>query len=139
MISANIFTIDKITSDISAFIQDDMDNTQSSNVKLTLGSFTGTKYLAGVGPNIKLKISSTGKIDTDLKSEFISQGINQTIHRIYLQIDCEVNVLTPFTTSQENIKNQVLLAENVIIGQIPSSYYNLEGFDNAQDTLEMTK
>ena len=139
MINANILTIDKITSDIAAYIQEDLDNTKSSNVKLSLGSFTGIKYFAGVGPNINLQISSSGNIDTDLKSEFISQGINQTLHRIYLQIDCEVSILTPINTIQESIKNQVLLAENVIIGQIPSSYYNLEGFNSVQDTLETIK
>ena len=75
----------------------------------------------------------------DLKSEFISQGINQTLHRIYLQINCEVNILTPISDLHENITNQVLLAENMIIGQIPSSYYNLEGFEKPQDTLETIK
>ena len=80
-----------------------------------------------------------GNINTDLRSEFISQGINQTVHRIYLQIECEVNILTPINTLQESISNQVLLAENVIVGQIPSSYYNLEGFDTVQDTLETIK
>lgn len=139
MISANILNIDIITSNIAAYIQEELDDAKTSTVKMPLGSFTGTKYFSGIGPNISLKIASTGNIDTDLRSEFIAQGINQTIHRIYLQIDCEVSVLTPINTLQENIQNQVLLAENVIVGQIPSSYYNLEGFNNAQDTLEMTK
>ena len=139
MISANIFVIDKMTSDIAAYIQKGLDNTKNSKVKLALGSFTGLKYFSGVGPSIDLKVSSTGNINTDLKSEFVSQGINQTIHRIYLQIDCDVDILTPVNTIQESVSNQVLLAENVIIGQIPSSYYNLEGFDSVQDSLETMK
>lgn len=139
MISANILTIDEITSNISLYIQEALDNTEKETVNIPIGSFTGSKILAGTGPNIKIKISSTGKVDIELKSEFISQGINQTVHRIYLQIDCEVSVLTPFRSINENVSNQVLFAENVIIGEIPATYYNLEGIENMQDSLQVIK
>lgn len=62
-----------------------------------------------------------------LKSEFSSSGINQTLHRIYLQIECEVSILTPFRTIDEKIVNQVLIAEAVILGTTPNTYYNFEG------------
>ncbi len=137
MINANIFAIDEITSDIAIYIQEALENSETSEVKLSIGSFTGIKILSGTGPNIKIKLSSTGEVATDLRSEFVSQGINQTIHRIYLQIDCTVSILTPFKTIEENISNQVLLAENVIIGQIPSTYYNFEGTDSDQSKLEI--
>lgn len=79
-----------------------------------------------------------GDLDTDLRSEFTSAGINQTLHRIYLEIKCNVVILTPFETIEQKISNQVLLAEGVIVGEIPNSYYNLEGIskDNAIDIIE---
>ena len=67
-------------------------------MKLLFGSFTGFKLLAGKGPGVKITISSIGSVETDLKSEFISQGINQTLHRVYLQVKCYVSILTPFDT-----------------------------------------
>ena len=139
MIKANIFTIDLLTSDIASLIQEDIDNSKTSEVPISIGSFTGVKMLSGVGPSVKIKISSSGNVATDLRSEFIEKGINQTIHRIYLQIDCNVNILTPVKSIERNISNQVLLAENVIIGQIPSNYYNLEGIENMKETLETIK
>ena len=60
------------------------------------GSFTGINLLAGRGPGIKIRISSIGNVETDLRSEFTAQGINQTLHRIYLQVKCQVSILTPF-------------------------------------------
>lgn len=77
-------------------------------------------------------------METDLKSEFTSQGINQTLHRIYLNVKCRVNILTPFQDLEKEIINQVLLAENVIVGRIPNTYYNLEGINgsNALDIIE---
>ena len=101
------------------------------------GSFTGFKLLAGRGPGIKITISSIGDVETDLRSEFTAQGINQTLHRVYLQVKCNVNILTPFDNIEREITNQVLLVENLIVGNIPNSYYNLEGLDGNSDAMEL--
>lgn len=39
---------------------------------------------------------------------------------------------------EEEIANQVLIAEGVIVGDIPNAYYNLDGItkDNAIDIIE---
>lgn len=105
------------------------------------GSFTGVKLLAGRGPGINVIISSIGNVETDLRSEFTSKGINQTLHRVYLQVDCEVSILTPFKDLDKKISNQVLLLENVIVGQIPDTYYNIQGTsqDQAMEFVEWCK
>jgi len=95
--------------------------------------------LSGRGPGVKIRISSIGNIDTNLNSEFTSQGINQTLHRIYVDISCNVKVLTPFKDIERKITNKVLLAENVIVGNIPDTYYNLEGLNGTSDALEMVE
>ena len=81
-------------------------------------------------------MSTIGNLDTDLRSEFIDAGINQTLHKIYLQVECEVVILTPFDTIEEKITNQVLLAESVILGTTPNTYYNFEGTSEG-DELEI--
>jgi sporulation protein YunB len=93
--------------------------------------------LVGRGPGVKIQISPIGTAETELKSEFASQGINQTIHRIYLEVKVKVNILTPFYDIEKEITNQVLLVENVIVGRIPQNYYNLEGLDGTSDALEI--
>lgn len=138
MIKSNIFPINEIISSIPIKIQESINKEERNNIKIALGTFTGMKILAGRGPNVSVRISSIGNVETDLKSEFYSQGINQTLHRVYLQIKCEITILTPFNNIQEQVTNQVLIAENVIVGNIPSSYYNLEGMNNsnASDIIE---
>ncbi len=138
MIKSNVFPINEIISNIPVKIQEAINNEGRKNIKIALGTFTGIKLLAGRGPNVNVKISSIGNVETDLKSEFYSKGINQTLHRVYLQIKCEITILTPFNDIQEQINNQVLIAENVIVGHIPSSYYNLEGMNssNMSDIIE---
>lgn len=138
MIKSNITPINLIISDVAEKIQKRLDKVEKEQVGIRLGSFTGTKIFSGRGPIIPITLSTIGNVETDLRSEFKSAGINQTIHRIYLQIDCNVNILTPYTIFEEGISNQVLIAENIIVGKIPESYYNLEGLDksNAVDVIE---
>ena len=137
MINANILTINEITSNVSKYIQEAIDSTEKSKISVPLGSLFGVQFLSGEGPNINIDIASVGNIDTELRSEFIAQGINQTLHRIYLQVDCEVAILIPFETLNQEISNQVLLIENVIIGQIPDNYYSFEGIQDQTETLEV--
>ena len=138
MIKSNVIQINEIISDVAVKIQNSINERGKENIKITIGSFTGSKLLSGRGPGIPIKISSIGNVETDLRSEFSAQGINQTLHRVYLQVDCEVSVLTPYNTISEKVSNQVLLIENVIVGKIPNTYYNLDGIDssNVLDIIE---
>ena len=138
MIKSNVIQINEIISDVAVKIQNSINERGKENIKITIGSFTGSKLLSGRGPGIPIKISSIGNVETDLRSEFSAQGINQTLHRVYLQVDCEVSVLTPYNTISEKVSNQVLLIENVIVGKIPNTYYNLDGIDssNVLDIVE---
>ena len=137
MINANVLKINEVTSDIAINIQNRLDEKQKNSVYLAIGAITGISYLSGFGPRIRLNICSSGSVDTDLRSEFISQGVNQTMHRVYLDIKTNVNILTSFKTIQKTIENQVLIAENVIVGDIPSTYYNFKGSNGDEEALRL--
>lgn len=136
MIQMNMYRVNIIISDIAYYIQEEMKRPENASVLIPMGNLLGVDLLSGYGPNIKMKVVLLGNVETDLRSEFIAKGINQTLHRVYLQIDCPVQILSSYKTIEEKISNQFLLAENVIVGEIPSTYYNLESFENPQDTME---
>jgi len=136
MIQMNMYRVNIIISDIAYYIQEQMKKPENASVSIPIGNFLGIDLFSGYGPNIKMKVFLLGNVETDLRSEFIAKGINQTLHRVYLQIDCPVKIISSYKTMEENISNQFLLAENVILGEIPSTYYNLESFENAQDAME---
>lgn len=138
MIKSNIIPINEIISDVAVRIQEELDKESNTSFRIPLGSFTGSKLLSGIEPEIPFRMSSVGNVETDLRSEFSSAGVNQTLHRIYLQVECNVSILTPFNVIEKKIANQVLLAEAVIVGTVPETYYNLEGMtrDNTIDVIE---
>lgn len=126
MIQTNAKNVNEVISDIPNKIVEELEKQAESYISIHLGSVFGNKLLANLGPELKIKIENIGNVTTKLESEFSSQGINQTLHRIYLNLECEVTILTPYDSINEKIDNQVLIAESVIIGNIPASYYNIE-------------
>lgn len=136
MVESNIIIINEIISDVAVKIQEELEKVESQDLHIRLGSFTGSKLLSGRGPKVPIKISTIGDLETDFKSEFSAAGVNQTLHRLFLEVKCRVSVLTPFSTIDEHIVNQVILAENIIVGTTPNTYYNLEGIGEG-DVMEV--
>lgn len=138
LLKINTVKINMLASDIAYNIQQELYKAGDNQIKMPIGAITGLKYLAGFGPKIGISIYPLGSVVTDFKSEFKSAGINQTIHRLYLDVTCKVTIVTPYDKIEEEILNQVLMTELVIVGNIPETYYNLEGVnnDNILDVIE---
>ena len=99
--------------------------------------FLGISALSGISPNFKVAMERAGSVETQIDSEFTAVGINQTLHRIYLDLNCSISILTPFETVNRDVSTKVLLTETVIVGEVPSTYYNYDnlGFQDVLKTL----
>lgn len=137
IIKANIVPLNNMMSDLAEKVQNEFNKLEKTTIEIPVGSLTGSYMFSGIGPNIPIQVAIMGNIDTEVKSEFIEQGINQTLHRLYVILTCKMKILTPIKNFEREITNQVIIAEHVILGDIPDSYYNLEGMNNTQDTLNV--
>ena len=88
------------------------------------------------GPNINIKIVPAGSVSANFTSSFEGAGINQTIHRLYLDVNCDVSILTPYGNISSQISDKMLFAENIIVGDVPQAFYNLDGI-KASDTVNL--
>lgn len=137
IIKSNVAPINNMISDLTESIQNRFNEMEKNEIKIPLGNLFGGYYFAGVGPSIPAKVRTSGTLDTEVKSDFIAQGINQTLHRVYVNFECYVKIITPVKNFEKRITNQVIIAEHVIVGNIPDSYYNLEGIDSADEMLNV--
>ena len=137
IIRSNVVPINNLISDLTEGIQNRFNEMQNTEIKIPMGNLFGAYYFSAVGPIIPAKVILSGTLDTEIKSEFISKGINQTLHRIYVNFECYTKIITPIQNFEKKITNQVIIAEHVIVGNIPDTYYNLEGMNNVVDTLNM--
>lgn len=136
---ANVIEMNKISSRIGGLIQEKYSTLEDMYIKIPIGNFTGNELLAGSGPKIVVKIVPVGTVSTDYKTEFISTGINQTRHRVYLEIKSKMTIIAPFTNKTVEVVDNVNVAETVLIGNVPETFYNLEGISDlsTDDTMNM--
>ncbi len=137
IIRSNVVTINNMISDLTENIQKEFEQVGKQKITIPFGSLSGIYFLSGSGPEIPLDISVAGTVDTEIKSEFIAQGINQTLHRVYVNFECHMKIIIPLKSYTQEVTNQVIMAEHVIVGNIPDSYYNLEGIESNMDALNI--
>ena len=96
------------------------------------GNFTGNSLFSGIGPNIKIRVMPAGTVTTEFKTEFLSAGINQTRHRVYVSVVCHMRVVAPFASDNVVVDNSVTVAETILIGEVPSYYQGLPITENGK-------
>lgn len=97
-------------------------------VKVPLGAFTGIELFAGFGPEITFKVLSVGSVSSGFISSFSGAGINQTVHSVYLNVSAEVRVVLPAGAENVTAQTQVLVAETLIVGEVPDSFFGADLF-----------
>ena len=136
---ANVIEMNRIASEVSLAIQEKNNKLEATYVQIPIGNFTGNSLLAGMGPKIKVKIIPTGTVNVEFKTEFLSSGINQTRHRVFLEIKSKMGIVAPFVSKRVEVITELNVAETVLVGEVPETYYNLEGVSEVttDDTLNM--
>ena len=137
LVQVNTILMNNILDEISNSLQEKMNGMQEQYIYLPLGSIFGNDIISNIGPKIKIKILPVADFSVNFKSEFVENGINQTIHRIYIIIDCDITIITPINHVTSKANNSILIGEVVIVGDVPQTYYNMEGIESIKplDTL----
>lgn len=91
-------------------------------ISINLGAFSGISVLTGVGSPIEFDVKPYGEVLSAFRSEFVSAGINQTYHKLYLILSIKVNAVLPLQVVSVENSSEVLLCETLIVGKIPEVY-----------------
>lgn len=124
MIQANSPRINAIAREIANLAQANLDSLGVQEISIAVGTFTGLALLTGFGPDVTINIVPIGTANCDFVSYFQSAGINQTLHKIYLDVYADVNIITPIDEPTVQVKAEILVCENLIVGKIPDVYLN---------------
>ena len=90
-----------------------------TRMRVPLGNLLGGAVLSGRGPGIGFRVVTLGNPTATFSNEFSSAGINQTKHQIMLELAVHVNILVPGQETSKTITTQMLVAETVIVGDVP--------------------
>jgi sporulation protein YunB len=120
--------------DISKELQAQYAERKEDVYYVPLGVLLGNRILSQARPEIRLRIRLISVSNIDFKTEFESQGINQTKYKVHMELTSEVKVLAPFTEETFEVSTSVLIAEAIILGSVPGSYVNVP----EEDILDVT-
>ena len=125
-IETNAKQITHINNAINDRINEAFNKFDLQTVGVYLGSLTGINLLSGRGLKIPIKVVFKGIANSEIVSQIEEAGINQTLHRIRIRISARIaGFLTGFSTIV-TVNSDCLLAESLIVGQIPNSYTKFE-------------
>ena len=124
-ISGNMANINLLSADILSSVIASTDN-GVLHVSIPAGNLSGINVLLGKGPDITVDVIMLTSSKVDFRNEIESTGINQTKYQLYLDITIDIDVLIPWGTESTSTVSEVLIADTVIVGDVPSTYLNTE-------------
>lgn len=119
-LSADTLQINAVRSDVLEKIICEVDSLDSTELAVPLGDVTGLTVLMGRGPSIPVRVVGGCSASARTVSQFSGAGLNQTVHRLALEVTVEATLLLPGGQRPVSLTVSAPLAETVVVGQVPS-------------------
>lgn len=115
--------VNRVSSQATHKILQTLNNMGEEVFPIPLGQLTGFDFLASWGPGIPVRMIPVGGLTTTPVASFESAGINQTWHRILLDIKVKMRIVVPLLAEEIWVSTQVPIVEEVFIGSVPNWYF----------------
>lgn len=125
MLQANTARMNELASSVALSAQEALAEDAAPRVSVPLGAALRVPFLSSLGPKIRVSITPVGAVSASFHTEFEAAGINQTRHKIYLQLHAAVQLVLPTGAQPVAVDTQMLIAESIIVGEVPGSYMNV--------------
>lgn len=126
-LKTNMSEVNRLKTDILNLINDEILALDTSDIGIPLGSLFLPELFSGKGPAIPVRILSIRNSDATFVSKFSQAGINQTLHQLTMVVSVDVAVLVLGQTSSFTVNSEVVVAETVIVGDVPSTFLQTGG------------
>lgn len=131
MLEANTAEMNRLSTEAALLTQKHLAGAQAQSVSIPLGAAFGIPFLSGLGPGVQVKIVPVSAVSAAFFTEFEAAGINQTRHKIYLSLTTTVRLVIPTGARQVSLDSQVLVAESIIVGEVPGTFVQVPQYDDA--------
>jgi len=126
-LKTNMSEVNRLKTDLLNLINDEILAMDTDHLGIPLGSLILPEVFAGKGPAIPVQILTIRNSEADFFSEFSQAGINQTLQKLNMQVSVDVSVLVLGKVDDFTISSQVVVAETIIVGQVPEMFLQTGG------------
>lgn len=134
-VQSNVMNINRLKSEVAERIERELERLSSIEIQIPIGTLLGIQIFHGKGFNVGMTVEPMGYAATTIISEFTDAGINQTLHRIIIEIDADVDALIPGFETKVPVKTAIVAAETVIVGRVPDAYTHVVSGEELAGTL----
>ena len=127
-LKTNMSEVNRLKTDILNLINDEILALDTMDIGIPLGSLVLPQFFSGKGPHIPVHILSIRNSDASFASNFSQAGINQTLHQLTMVVSIDVAMLVLGKTSSFTITSEVVVAETVIVGEVPQTFLQTGGY-----------
>ena len=131
-LKTNIGEVNRLKTDTLNVINDEILALDTSDLGVPLGSLFLPEFLSGRGPQIAVQILSIRNSDASFTSNFTQAGINQTLHQLNMIVSVDVSVLVLGKATEFTVSSQVVVAETIIVGDVPDTFFQTGGLYGSQ-------
>ena len=131
MLAANAVRMNDLATVTALKAQAKLESAEAQSISIPLGAALGVPFLSALGPRVQVKIVPVSAVSAAFSTEFESAGINQTRHKIYLSLHTTVRLVIPSGAKQVSLQSQVLIAESIVVGEVPESYVQVPDMSDA--------
>lgn len=126
-LKTNMSEVNRLKTDILNIINDEILAMDTTDLGIHLGSLILPEFISGRGPAIPVQILSIRNSDGSFSSNFTEAGINQTLHQLSMQVSVDVSILVLGKAESFTVSSQVVVAETIIVGQVPDTFLQTGG------------
>lgn len=126
-LKTNMSEVNRLKTDILNLINDEILALSTDDLGVPLGSIFLPELLSGRGPSIPVEILTIRNSDASFSSDFSEAGINQTLQQLNMHVSVDVTILVLGQTQSYTISSQVVVAETIIVGDVPNTYFQTGG------------
>lgn len=126
-LKTNMSEVNRLKTAILNLINDEILAIDTTDIGIPLGSLFFPEFLSGRGPVIPVHILSIRNSDASFSSRFTEAGINQTLQQINMDVSVDVSILVLGRTMSFTVTSQVVVAETIIVGQVPDTFFQTGG------------
>ena len=127
-LKTNMSEVNRLKTDVLNQINDEILALDSSSIGIPLGSIFLPELLSGRGPAVPVHILAIRNSDAAFQSYFEQAGINQTMHKLTMVVSIDVSVLALGETASFTMESEVVVAETVIVGEVPQTFIDTGGY-----------
>ena len=126
-LKTNMSEVNRLKTAILNRINDEILALDTSKLGIPLGNLLLPELLGGRGPSIPVEILAIRNSDASFFSSFSEAGINQTLQQLSMEIRVDIAVLVLGRTDTFTVSSQVVIAETIIVGQVPDTFFQTGG------------